>query len=268
MSAFLVDRSHIVALIEAAASVSHRNHSSGLSWYHNGARMNLEYGGHASWVACGQMLWDENLRSIHARYPDTIGHPKNLPGTVGESYRIDPKDFRHARGAINPVRILKACDCYTYQSCEHEGWEASESHAFIEALRHKMIGMLPGYDDSPWHIMDPRPEPKPEPKPEPCGTCVPDCGCGTCPQESIPSDPNKLDNGNVAIAYDRDKKEVFLSDKTDHYNQPAAYTKTKRGLAKAWDALSAAFHAGMTLSAACDILHKCGVRTHYWCRVD
>jgi hypothetical protein len=28
---------------------------------------------------------------------------------------------------FDPVQVLKSCDCYEYQSCEHDGWEDSEA---------------------------------------------------------------------------------------------------------------------------------------------
>lgn len=54
----------------------------------------------------GRMLWNENLASIHARYPDTITS-WDYPG---------PIDFT-------------PCDVDDYQSCEHERWDRSEAKA-------------------------------------------------------------------------------------------------------------------------------------------
>jgi len=52
----------------------------------------------------------------------------------------------------SPVAVLKACDGYEYQACEHPGWEASEAHAYINALRRRAIHALPGYDEAAWEV--------------------------------------------------------------------------------------------------------------------
>ena len=154
MSAYMVSRSHILALVNAGASVDHGGHYSGMSWRWNGCRNELRYSEDDRAAEVAQMLWDENIASINARYPDTIDHPEKMPGTVGENYTIARADFRRPYMHRDPVEILKACDCYEYQSCEHAGWQESEAYAFIQALRRKMIRQLPGYEDATWDIDD------------------------------------------------------------------------------------------------------------------
>jgi hypothetical protein len=51
--------------------------------------------------------------------------------------------------------VLKAIDCYRYQSCEHPGWASSEAQQFCLALQALAINHLPGYDQAPWDITDP-----------------------------------------------------------------------------------------------------------------
>ena len=60
-------------------------------------------------------------------------------------------------GGILAGRAPKAIDCYEYQSCEHAGWPRSEARALCAALRHRLIGELPGYDAAPWGIEDAAP---------------------------------------------------------------------------------------------------------------
>jgi hypothetical protein len=48
--------------------------------------------------------------------------------------------------------LLNALHAYTYQSCEHNGWETSQAKAFCDALRDRLISTLPGYNDGPWTI--------------------------------------------------------------------------------------------------------------------
>jgi hypothetical protein len=94
----------------------------------------------------GAMLWAENQRSVNHHYDeDDWERPfefRRLPGNLLDA-RI-------------PVVVLKAVDCYEYQSCEHPAWERSEAKAFCDALRAVAIARLPGYDDAPaWEIDDP-----------------------------------------------------------------------------------------------------------------
>ena len=76
MSAYMVDREHIVFLVKASISSQLSLYDGGsMSWYHTGEHHNgihhqlrvLESVDRLTEVA--QMLWDENLKSINARYP-------------------------------------------------------------------------------------------------------------------------------------------------------------------------------------------------------
>jgi len=89
--------------------------------------------------AVGHMLLAENFRSVNHRYAEA-----NEP----EGFFA----YRRSLQGCNPVVILKAIDCYEYQTCEHPEWEQSEAHAFCQALRKRMISMLPGYEDAPWGL--------------------------------------------------------------------------------------------------------------------
>ena len=91
----------------------------------------------------GAMLMAENRRSVNHRYDETQEEA--------------PYVFEKLPGRPDPIIVLKAISCYEYQSCEHPEWEESEAHAFCEALRHRMIAALPGYDDADaWEITDSR----------------------------------------------------------------------------------------------------------------
>ncbi len=155
MSAYVVDRDHIAALIRGA--MTRREYSGGLSWiffphadgttYH---RRELPIGDYDRASEVAQMLWDENVKSVRHRYPECTD---GLPGTIddgdgGYQYGEHMPSMR----TLEPVAILKACDGYEYQACEHDGWQHSEAHAFIEALRHTMIHQLPGYEDAAWEV--------------------------------------------------------------------------------------------------------------------
>lgn len=92
----------------------------------------------------GAMLWAENRRSVDHRYDET---------ELEDCY--DFEEYHGAsrpHGSIDPVHVLSALRCYEYQSCEHPEWEASEAHAFCEALRQLAIRSLHGYSSGPWEI--------------------------------------------------------------------------------------------------------------------
>jgi hypothetical protein len=158
MSAYIVNRETIAALVEAAARGGAHQHSMGLTWIYNRSpggnynRGRLECMDYAEAKRVGQMLWDENVRSVKYRYKDSRREvQENLPGPIDCTYQYgDPKSLTATRH--DPVVILKLIDCYSYQACEHPEWEASEAFAFVNALRHKMIGCLQGYDDAPWGL--------------------------------------------------------------------------------------------------------------------
>ena len=148
MSAYIVDRDHIRYLISAALSPSLDRYPP-FSWYHDGARHTLPRCDRDRASQVGQMLWNENIKSIEGRYPGTEGKPENMPGKC-DGMLIYCHSYGNWPGVIDPVQVLKAIDCYQYQSCEHEEWEASEAHAFIAALRAAAISALPGYETAAW----------------------------------------------------------------------------------------------------------------------
>jgi hypothetical protein len=76
-----------------------------------------------------------------------------------------------------------------------------------------------------------------------------------------------LDNGKCYVEL-RNDKEVFGRDLTDHYNDPAFYNKTYRGLKKAWEELKDTFSVETTMHDAISILSKHNIRTHSYCMMD
>lgn len=150
MSAYIVDIAHVRYLLAAALHTAERGDA--FRWYHNGTHYELHHGDLERAAVIGQMLWSENVRSVTHRYPDSAD-AGDLPGPVehgehagyGYAHRAwtDPTAFA-------PAQILKACHCYEYQSCEHDGWEASEAHAFCESLRRSAERMVPGYESAAW----------------------------------------------------------------------------------------------------------------------
>lgn len=153
MSAFIVDKSHINAMLQGAISVNMRYRSTH-KWYHNGEWHELT---HDNASDIGQMLLEENIKSVSARYPESP--LTDLPGRIDCEYVI-PFEW-HVMGRIpKPIELIKITNCYAYQSCEHDDWKTSEAKAFCDALIDTTIGALPGYDDAPWEWHEDLPQSK------------------------------------------------------------------------------------------------------------
>lgn len=80
--------------------------------------------------------------------------------------------------------------------------------------------------------------------------------------------PTTLTNALVTATYRANTNDVFARDLTDRFNEPAFYTKTKRGLAKAWANVAANFTDRTTHNDLMRMFSDAGVRYHYWCMMD
>jgi hypothetical protein len=131
MSAFIVGNKHISAMLQASQRIRYAGDGAsyrwnGQSYYFNGNRQEI-----------GQKLVDENYRSVNHRY--------------GENER--PHEFKmEYLPRFSAVQIIKACDCYNYQTCETPDWKETEAYAISQALRERAIDLLPGYDEAEWAI--------------------------------------------------------------------------------------------------------------------
>ena len=147
MSAYIVDREHIKYLVSAAAA----GREGRMSYYHNGKSTELRRDDQDSLTKAGQMLWDANIESIQALYPDCRENMNNAPGPVGETFiYAHGGGFKDGRDGFEAAQVFKAANCYEYQSCEADTWKDSEAKAFIDALTAKYIRMLPGYEAAEW----------------------------------------------------------------------------------------------------------------------
>lgn len=80
-----------------------------------------------------------------------------------------------------------------------------------------------------------------------------------------------LQNNLISIRYTNEpgeRADIFIQDLTDHMNEPCAYTRNVRGIAKAWNELIRQFSETMTMSQAISILNVYKLNTHYYCAVD
>jgi hypothetical protein len=101
-------------------------------------------------AATGADLWAENHRSVDHRY-DQRTEPPHYPAPTAEVI-------------LDRVAVVKAVDCFVYQSCEHAGWPTSRAADYCRRLRDAAIAGLPrasarepypvGWDLAPWGIDD------------------------------------------------------------------------------------------------------------------
>lgn len=96
---------------------------------------------------------ESNALSMKARYGEELEvnmHSGAIPPYFSMSRKA--KQFVSIWGQAG---ILKACDCFEYQSCEYAEWQQSMARKRIDAIRAEAIRQLPGYDAAPWGIHDP-----------------------------------------------------------------------------------------------------------------
>ena len=105
---------------------------------------------HLSGQDFGRMLWEENARSVafHHQLPEL---PAQMGGDELAAYRFTP--------VLPPSLIgcFRMLDAYDYESCEHPGWEGSQAKAAVQAMRERLISLLPGFQAEGGHIQEARP---------------------------------------------------------------------------------------------------------------
>jgi len=141
MSAFAVSNAHIDALLTAGLDQGTHGY---FRWYWPELTAEEEAEEHLHELRIetanqvGAMLVAEYYRSVNHRY-----HEDNEP---------EPYVYARCRQRLAPVALLKAVDCYEYQSCEHPEWKRSQARAFCQALRGALVRDLRGYAQARWHI--------------------------------------------------------------------------------------------------------------------
>lgn len=88
----------------------------------------------------GDMFHAENVKSWNARYPKDATEP---------SFHLVERAYLAPRTL---VQILRAIECFEYQSCDHDEWPESDVAKLCQRMRIKAIQLLPGYSDAPWGI--------------------------------------------------------------------------------------------------------------------
>lgn len=145
MSAFFVGTDHINAMLTFALRRGRRFGVLMPGGYSQQSPTNDDM------TAIGLALISENIKSLEARYPRD--YQCMVPEGV-EDYQFTPDNAWYNRSDVGPcgaaIAAIKLANCYDYQSCEHDGWDASWSKRFVNWLIDTAVNTLPGYDDAPW----------------------------------------------------------------------------------------------------------------------
>lgn len=144
MSAYVIGRNHIEYLVNAAMPPA-LDCLGSAGYYHGTERHVIR----DESTRIGQMLWDENIKSVLHRYTREA-----MPGPINEDSQYTHKPNTFWQMPVEPVQVIKACHCYRYQACEHPEYYESEAEAFISWLIDKACMALPGYDDAKWGAPD------------------------------------------------------------------------------------------------------------------
>jgi hypothetical protein len=162
VSAFIVDRAHIDALVELALCGPRdwpRRASAGawppFYWHADDPQTGIVVTHELTSETCGEagsMLIRECIASVACDYPDLL-----WPELPGPDPNPDPEEYvfpldRALSGVTRPTAVegLKILDCYECQSCGHAGWRDSSAQRFCDVLRSRLIRALPGYEEAPW----------------------------------------------------------------------------------------------------------------------
>lgn len=132
MSAFIVSSDHVAVIVNSGLVDCHDP----LTWYFGNPQRSGKLD-HTNAEEIGQMLWEENHRSVNFRYRE----------------QAETLEYRHVFHVTRPgIEALKLIHSYEYQSCEHDGWESSEAKAFCDYLARRLINRLPEYQAAKWSI--------------------------------------------------------------------------------------------------------------------
>ena len=124
MSAFLVSKNHIDALISTIEIAELRNYNLEDASF-NDIRNHI-----------GNILWHENAKSVAYRYRE------NNPSPV----------YRFERLELPAIQVLKLCHCLAYQSCEHPTWNKSDASKIIRDIEQDSIRKIECYESADWTL--------------------------------------------------------------------------------------------------------------------
>lgn len=159
MSAFICGPDHFKALAIFAASRSGGYGNAHLNVdprYYKRLPPGLDTAGTAKLAtAYADVLYQENIRSVAARYSDS---PRDkLPGIIIKPLHIivTNADLSLTKYRLAPVALLKMCDCLEYQSCETDDYRLTLGFELLDGIRGAAIRKLAGYEEAPWDFTAP-----------------------------------------------------------------------------------------------------------------
>ena len=97
-------------------------------------------------VEMANLLRNENIESLKARYEDRAAKYWNFdlaPFTIA--------DLLHTP-QLSAVQLIKAAQCYMYQSNEHKGWTRSKARKLAHSMIDTALSHIPGYQEAEWGI--------------------------------------------------------------------------------------------------------------------
>lgn len=131
MSAYIVEQNHIEYLVDALFSPTNDM----IPYLHHDLALDK-----ATPDKVGQLLWEENHRSVNFRYKEK-----------GETPRFK---YRGKCYASDPLQVIKSIHCYNYQTCEHPEWETSGVKKILGRLEHRINSILT--DGKIWGAPEPQ----------------------------------------------------------------------------------------------------------------
>jgi hypothetical protein len=164
MSAYLVSKETIDCLVLAAATYpGFRGHFQYVYRDKDGDRHLRRLSDNPSMESLsllGQTLWEWNMDSLLARYPDTTeetwgyeeyeGPPTKLHDRLVVSLSTMQPVVDFEKPAL--MDVFGCIRCLEYQSCEAEDWDLAEGHSILRAIEQEAIRQIPGYADAPWGL--------------------------------------------------------------------------------------------------------------------
>ena len=155
MSAYICSPDHFIALSVFAAS-----RRGGRDWQvdpryvegltHPDAKLRGldNFNTHELATLYADTLYQENIRSVRARYPDDKWD--ELPGPHIKPLHIivTHRHFDHVNWVLKPVEILCMLDSWEYQSCETEDFQQTVAYRLAQSIRKAAIRSLPGYEQA------------------------------------------------------------------------------------------------------------------------
>lgn len=85
----------------------------------------------------GQLLVTDVVTAVSHRYPGDDVSKGELPGPI-DAYYVKPYEHTATR-VLADGEMVHALRCYSYQACEHEQWNQTFGHAFVEAMNYVLL---------------------------------------------------------------------------------------------------------------------------------